>query len=439
MASKGAASSSNLSSIADDDNGRSRARTMSQGGLADEVAKGKEGPAPGVLFEDALHSREGRKRLERTCLGVVFCVAIAGLATVLAWRSYDMNTISAADEAFETFVRDFDRSYATEGERQMRLAIFKVNYAKIAEVNRRQLSYRLGVTGFADLTPQEFQASFLGSATSIPAAHKLWDGLPHLGTDVATGALPLAGAITLPDNETTPDSIDWVELGAVSPPKNQGQCGACWAFSSTGALEGAWKIASGELVSLSEQQLVDCSSSNYACHGGSMDPAFTYASAAKVCTEASYAYEAARGRCRQSSCVPGIPAGAVHGYRDVALDDETALLKAAAKQPISVAIEADQSAFQLYVGGVLNGDCGSNLGHGVLLVGYGSENGVPYWKVKNSWGDKWGEGGYIRIPRAIAGDGKCGINKMASYPVVRKATESSSTTPKSGDVASIEV
>merc|ERR1711953_1529031 len=162
--------------------------------------------------------------------------------------------------------------------------------------------------------------------------------------------------------------------------KNQGQCGSCWAFSTTGGTEGQWAIATGNLQSLSEQQLVDCSKANSGCNGGLMDSAF------------SYPYTARDGSCK-SSFTTAIPQGDVTGYTDVR--SESGLLDAVATVgPISVAIEADQSFFQYYSSGVLTGSCGTNLDHGVLAVGYGSESGTDYWKVKNSWGASWGMNGY---------------------------------------------
>eukprot|EP00932_Pfiesteria_piscicida_P014571 SRR837773.26379.p2 GENE.SRR837773.26379~~SRR837773.26379.p2 ORF type:complete len:172 (-),score=69.93 SRR837773.26379:32-514(-) len=149
-----------------------------------------------------------------------------------------------------------------------------------------------------------------------------------------------------------------------------------------------------------------------------MDKAFAFAKEHGICTEASYPYVAKSTTCRKGQCSVAIPAGAVTGYRDVPPNSEAALLAAVARQPVAVAIEADQLAFQLYSGGVLTKECGSKLDHGVLLVGYGEDQGVPYWKIKNSWGSSWGEGGFIRIKRGVKGSGQCGINSMASVPVV---------------------
>ncbi|CAE8604619.1 unnamed protein product [Polarella glacialis] len=314
---------------------------------------------------------------------------------------------------FEGFLGNFRRSYTSAEEKALRFEIFAENFAFIEAENAKGHSYTLAVNEFTDLTPEEFASGHFGLKESAPDNKTQgWGNLPHLGTDLFSGA-PLA------------TSVDWVAKGAVTEPKNQGQCGSCWAFSTTGSLEGAWQIASGKLVSLSEQQLVDCSKDgNMGCGGGGMDQAFEYLEKNQVCTEESYSYKAAAGTCSQSSCIVGIPKGSVKGFKDVPVQDTKALMEAVAQQPVSVAIEADQLAFQMYHKGVLTQACGSKLDHGVLIVGYGTENGVDYWKVKNSWGASWGEGGYIRIERGLPKDGECGIKDGASYPVVAADKES---------------
>merc|ERR1712050_508585 len=209
------------------------------------------------------------------------------------------------------------------------------------------------------------------------------------------------------------NSVDWSKQGAVTPVKNQGQCGSCWALSTTGSTEGAWQIAGNPLTSLSEQQLVDCDKVDDGCSGGLMDNGFNFLKSNGACTESSYSYKATGGTCKQSSCTIAIPAGGVTGYKD--LSGEAALESAVNLNPVSVAIEADQMSFQLYNGGVMTGSCGTQLDHGVLAVGYGTDGGKAYWKVKNSWGASWGESGYIRM---IKGKNQCGISNQPSYPVV---------------------
>merc|ERR1712193_334592 len=190
--------------------------------------------------------------------------------------------------------------------------------------------------------------------------------------------------------------------------------------STTGSLEGAWEIATGNLVSLSEQQFVDCSKSfgNMGCNGGLMDNAFQYAEQNAICPEQSYPYKAKGGTCQASSCTTGIPKGGVTGFKDVGKEDLQALEEAVAQQPVSIAIEADQRVFQMYHSGVLTSTCGTKLDHGVLAVGYGTLDGPDYWKVKNSWGPTWGLEGYILLEKGKNSAGECGIKMQPSYPVV---------------------
>merc|ERR1711862_646427 len=205
--------------------------------------------------------------------------------------------------------------------------------------------------------------------------------------------------------EELAESIDWTTKGAVTPVKNQGQCGSCWSFSTTGGLEGAYQIASGNLVSMSEQQFVDCDHEDSGCGGGLMDRAFSFAQGNAIATESSYPYQGVDGTCK-SSFTTALPQGAVTGYTDVGRS-ASALKSALNSHPVSVAIEADQAAFQQYTGGVITSGCGSQLDHGVLAVGYDGDA----IKVKNSWGASWGVNGYVQMNA-----NQCGITQSASYP-----------------------
>jgi C1A family cysteine protease len=280
----------------------------------------------------------------------------------------------------------------------MRRAIFAANAAKVAAHNAKGESWTMELNKFADLTSTEFKARFASSYR--PAATKK------------------AAVKAAPKNVSAPASVDWTTKGAVTPVKNQGQCGSCWAFSTTGSLEGATFLATGTLPSLSEQQLVDCSGSagNQGCNGGLMDSAFTWIESNGICSEASYPYTAVDGTCK-TTCTP---VAGVKSFTDVTVNSESALEDAVAQQPVSVAVEADQSSFQLYAGGVMTAACGTALDHGVLAVGYGTDStGVQYWKVKNSWGADWGMNGYILLGKSGSyngGAGQCGIYMDPSWP-----------------------
>ena len=295
----------------------------------------------------------------------------------------------ATQQEFFKFVKDYNKQYPTE-EVFDRYNTFKANLELINAHNNGSGSWKMGINQFADLTPAEFKA-YLGLR-------------PRENSYIRS-----QNVAVLPPAQS--NDIDWTTKGAVTPVKDQAQCGSCWAFSTTGSVEGAVAIKTGQLTSVSEQQLVDCagSSGNQGCNGGLMDDAFNWiVSHRGIGSEASYPYTARDGQCKN---VPSV--STIAGYKDVQQGSEDALMNALNQQPVSIAIEADQSSFQFYKSGVFNGPCGQQLDHGVLLVGAGTDGGQDYWRVKNSWGASWGDHGFIRLVR---GKNMCGLANMASYP-----------------------
>merc|ERR1711865_265021 len=226
------------------------------------------------------------------------------------------------------------------------------------------------------------------------------------------GPLRASTAVTL-DESNLAASVDWRSKNAVTPVKNQAQCGSCWAFSTTGAVEGADAIKTGSLKSFSEQQLVSCSKQNSGCNGGLMDYAFEYIKTAPLELEASYPYTSGAGRVASCSYTKSSGVGTVSAFHDVQVGSASQMKAALANGPVSVAIEADQMAFQSYTSGVITSGCGTQLDHGVLAVGYGTLDGQDFILVKNSWGPSWGDAGYVRVGSA---NNQCGILNAASYP-----------------------
>ncbi|XP_028675291.1 procathepsin L-like [Erpetoichthys calabaricus] len=312
------------------------------------------------------------------------------------------------DLEFYAWMLKHGKSYRSNEEEVHRKEIWLANRKYVLlhnmEADQGIKSYRLGMNFFADLTNQEYrQITFRGC----------------LGRFNSTKVRQISTLLWQREGNFLPTSVDWRNQGYVTDVKNQKDCGSCWAFSATGALEGQQFRKTGTLVSLSEQQLVDCSGryGNYGCGGGLMNQSFQYIEEnGGVDTEESYPYEARDGACRFN---PNTIGATCSGYVAIPSGNEKALQTAVATVgPVSVAIDAGHISFQFYMSGIYNEpQCSSeNLDHAVLAVGYGTKNNQDYWLVKNSWGLSWGQDGYILMARNE--NNQCGIATAASYPLI---------------------
>jgi len=306
------------------------------------------------------------------------------------------------------FIKTHNKVYSPT-ETIQKLAVFRSNLARIQELNSKYPGASFRVNKFADLTKEEFKRMYMSSTPMVrdPSA-------------------PLADEYPESVIKALPTSFDWRPKGAVTPVKDQGACGSCWSFSTTGNIEGQWFLAGHKLVGLSEQNLVDCdhTCSNYmgeqtcdqGCDGGLMQNAYQYIiKNGGIDTEASYPYQGEDGQCQFSNKNIGAK---IRNYTMLSTNEDQIAAYLVQHGPVSIAANAEE--WQFYIGGVFYLPCFTSLDHGILIVGYGNETDVfdqtmPYWIVKNSWGADWGEDGYIRIERGV---GKCGLNQYASSSIV---------------------
>jgi cathepsin L len=318
---------------------------------------------------------------------VLFVGLLVGLAAAFTETEYQ--------SAFVSWSQKYERMYTSEKFSEAFVA-FKLNMDFVDEFMSGDHTFEVELNQFADITNEEYQRIYLGTRVTV--------NYPELA--FASVYAPV-------------DAVDWRNKSAVTPIKDQGQCGSCWSFSATGSIEAAHALKTGNLVSLSEQNLMDCSKSqgNQGCEGGLMDSAFKYVIAnGGLDTEASYPYTAMDGTvCKYVAANSG---ATISKYTDVAAGSEPDLLKAVTLAPVSIAIDASQNSFQLYKSGVYTDPaCSSTrLDHGVLAIGYGADGASDYWIVKNSWGTSWGLAGYIHMARNTKN--MCGVATMASYPTV---------------------
>jgi C1A family cysteine protease len=338
-------------------------------------------------------------------------------AVLLSLACANIHDRAYYEEKFFNWLKENKNVLATSGEHFVHmLTNFANNDDLIVAHNAKNLSYTLGHNQFSHMNVDEWR-QYVKLGLARP--------------DVTNKAPEVHGEPA--DVSTLASEIDWVTKGAVTGVKDQGSCGSCWSFSTTGSLEGAYYNKYGSLKSFSEQNLVDCDSrsgnpkgTDMGCNGGLMDSAFSWTMKnGGLCSEADYPYTSGTtqkaGTCQQSSCSVDAKVKPA-SYKDVTPNSDSAMMSALNLGPVSVAIEADQASFQLYKSGVLTAACGTNLDHGVLAVGYGTDSATKtdYYKVKNSWGTSWGEAGYIRLVRggSTQKQGQCGILSEPSYPVL---------------------
>ncbi|CAI5799166.1 cathepsin L1-like [Podarcis lilfordi] len=329
---------------------------------------------------------------------LISLVALTGLVLL---RTFAAASDPALDQAWRDWKMTHNKVYRERNSENHRRTIWEENFRMIEKHNREasrgKHSYRMAMNHLGDLTKAEFMERLNGLSPELPRERGRRTTLFQKS-----------------DNPSLPSSVDWRSKGYVTPVKDQGSCGSCWAFSATGALEGYLARTTGRLVSLSEQNLVDCSwkQGNQGCNGGWPSWAFQYVMDNHgLDSEQSYPYVGQDLACTYKSADLAVR---INGYVDIPSNDEAALQEAVATYgPVTVALDA--SDFHFYSSGVFDyPNCGTSLNHAVLAVGYGTQNGTPYWIIKNSWGPEWGEGGYILLKR---GSNQCGVAEVASYPV----------------------
>ncbi|KAF5810867.1 putative actinidain [Helianthus annuus] len=347
--------------------------------------------------------------------------------SILHGQENDVLSTERVSELFVKWKEVHGKVYDHQEEEERRLGNFRNSLKFILERNSKRKSewdHTVGLTKFADLSNEEFKEMYF-SKSKGPKSEKLKVWGEKGNTTLNSGSCD------------APASLDWRDKGVVTPMKDQGQCGSCWAFSVTGSIEGAHAIATGDLISLSEQELVSCDTNDYGCDGGNMDTAYRWIiKNGGLNSEEAYPYTSSNGRdgkCDKEKSQ--ISVVSISSYVEVE-SNEDAVLCAVAKQPVTIGICGSAYDFQLYTGGIYNGQCSSSaysLDHAVLIVGYGTQDGEDYWIVKNQWGTYWGLEGYVLMKRGsdVNKNGVCGMYLEAMYPIPAEPSPPSPPAPPS--------
>jgi cysteine peptidase B len=312
---------------------------------------------------------------------------------------------------FQDFKARFNKTYASAAEEATRLGVFAANMQIAAQLNATNPHAHFGANIFSDMTADEFQSrhnaqQYFASVQSMQ---------PPVAVSRAMHAL--AG-----------EAVDWRTRGAVTGVKNQGQCGSCWSFSTTGSAEGQWFLAGNPLVSLSEQMLVSCDTSDSACNGGLPSTAMTWlvnSKGGQLVTEASYPYTSGAGVAAACNTNGNVVGATITGHQNLPQNEASMAAWVYSNGPLSIAVDA--TSWQTYMSGVMTNCISSTVDHAVLVVGFDTTANPPYWIVKNSWGTSWGESGYIRVEY---GTDQCLITSYPTTATVAAASPTPAPTPK---------
>ncbi|KAH8738808.1 cysteine proteinase secreted hypothetical protein transmembrane domain near N-terminus [Cryptosporidium ryanae] len=384
-----------------------------------------------ALINGINQQREPDKKLKKFLIASLVAITLVLAITISIYfvnnKSEEMDNINPGSQTnpdndeylklFQDFKKKYNKKYTSKDEEAERFEIFKQNLNYIRITNGQGFSYELEMNEFGDLKKDEFINMYTGYKRVFIYDEK--------NEQLRNRLLTTENDSSEEDILDLPKSVNWLEAGCVNPIRNQKNCGSCWAFSAIAALEGAMCVQLGEkLPNLSEQQLVDCTreNGNNGCGGGTMGMAFQYAiDNVYMCSNAEYPYKAGEDECNTSQCKNMIKIP-IYSYKYVFPRTPSMLKKGLAEYgPISVAIQADQTPFQFYKKGVFDAPCGTRINHGVVLVGYDFDHKTnkEYWLVRNSWGEGWGENGYIKLALHSGKKGTCGILIEPVYPLLK--------------------